>query len=398
MMKILMAQGMSYFGLGGASKANRGLVQTFVAAGHSCTVISTENRRDLAARGFTYNAETRAAELQSDGIKVFSALTNWDQSALLTKCIRELEPDWTLVSEQGILLLQTALEIAPSRVVLIAHSIVTNLPTADDNMKTVIRSLLSQTTGIITVSNYMKSYIREWSGSDSTVIYFPSYGSGPFPRFNNFEEGYVTMINPCGYKGISIFSALARNLPGIPFAAVPTWGTKSKDRTALAQLSNVKLLDPSPNIDDIFARTKVLLVPSLWGEAFGQIAVEAMLRGIPVLASNAGGLPEAKLGIDYVLPVNSIEHYELDPEKRIQPVIPEQDPAPWIEALQQTIGDRGFYEQLATDSRNAATSFVASLGACAFEQYFAQLASALDAKGGVLPENAKKSPFQVACD
>ena len=95
-------------------------------------------------------------------------------------------------------------------------------------------------------------------------------------------------------------------MPAIPFAAVPTWGTKSKDRAALAQLSNVKLLDPSPNIDDIFARTKVLLVPSLWGEAFGQIVVEAMLRGIPVLASNAGGLPEAKLGIDYVLPVNSI--------------------------------------------------------------------------------------------
>jgi glycosyltransferase involved in cell wall biosynthesis len=396
MMKILMAQGMSYFGLGGASKANRGLLQALAAAGHSCTVISTENRRDLATRGFRYNAETRVAELERDGIKVFSALTNWDQSALLTKCIRELKPDWTLVSEQGILLLQTALETDPSRVILIAHSIIANLPTADDHMRTVLRSILSQTAGIITVSNYMKSYIRQWSGSDSTVIHFPSYGSGPFPRFNNFEKGYVTMINPCGYKGISIFSALARNLPAIPFAAVPTWGTKPRDRAALAQLPNVKLLDPSPNIDDIFAHTKVLLVPSLWGEAFGQIAVEAMLRGIPVLASNAGGLPEAKLGIDYVLPVNSIEHYELDTEKRVQPVVPEQDPAPWIEALQRTVVDRGFYEQLATDSRNAATSFVASLGACAFEQYFVQLASALDAKGATLPESAEKAPYQVA--
>ena len=47
--------------------------------------------------------------------------------------------------------------------------------------------------------------------------------------------------------------------------------------------------------------TRILLVPSLWGEAFGLVVVEAMLRGIPVLASNVGGLVEAKLGVDYIL-------------------------------------------------------------------------------------------------
>ena len=35
-----------------------------------------------------------------------------------------------------------------------------------------------------------------------------------------------------------------------------------------------------------------------------------MLRGIPVVASDAGGLVEAKLGTDFVIPVRSIEHYE----------------------------------------------------------------------------------------
>jgi glycosyltransferase involved in cell wall biosynthesis len=108
----------------------------------------------------------------------------------------------------------------------------------------------------------------------------------------------------------------------------------------LAQLSNVKMLNPSPNVDDIFARTKLLLVPSLWGEAFVQIAIEAMLRVIPALAINAGGLPEVKLEGDYVLPVNMIEQYEVDSEKRVHPVIPEQDVTPWIEALQRTVTDR----------------------------------------------------------
>ncbi len=33
-------------------------------------------------------------------------------------------------------------------------------------------------------------------------------------------------------------------------------------------------------------------MPSLWNESFGLVAAEAMLNGIPVLASNRGALPE----------------------------------------------------------------------------------------------------------
>ena len=43
------------------------------------------------------------------------------------------------------------------------------------------------------------------------------------------------------------------------------------DRAALAQLPNVRLLEPSEDIDQIFAQTRVLLAPSLWDEAFGRI-------------------------------------------------------------------------------------------------------------------------------
>jgi glycosyltransferase involved in cell wall biosynthesis len=43
----------------------------------------------------------------------------------------------------------------------------------------------------------------------------------------------------------------------------------------------------------IYAETRVLLVPSLWEETWGRVATEAQFSGIPVLASDAGGLPEA---------------------------------------------------------------------------------------------------------
>src|SRR5205085_8022860 len=125
---------------------------------------------------------------------------------------------------------------------------------------------------------------------------------------------------------------------------------------------NLKLLKPFENLYNLFSRTKVLLVPSLLGEAFGQIVVDAMLRGIPVIASNAGALPEAKLGVDYVLPVNMIERYVFDDEMQVQPVAPEQDVTQWTETLRGLLADRALYERVSHDSREAALAFVNSLG------------------------------------
>jgi glycosyltransferase involved in cell wall biosynthesis len=377
-MKILLAESMSYFGLGGACKANRGMIEGLAQRGHSCAVVSVENRHELAAQGFKAGGAKGGAELERGGVKIFAARSAQEQSALLRDCLRDFDPDWTLICEHGVLLLVTALEgHDPSRIILVAQSIITNLPTESaTDLEDSIRSLLGKVAGIITISNYMQDYIRRWSGLDSTIIHFPSYGSGPFTCFNNFESGYVTMINPCVYKGISIFLSLARDLPQVRFAAVPLWGTSPEDRAALAQLPNVTMLQPSPDVDDIFERTKVLLVPSLWGEAYGQIVVDAMLRGIPVLASNVGGLPEAKLGVDYVLPVNMIERYELNGETRVRPVIPDQDVRPWAEALSRVLTDRALYEHLSLASREAAVSFVGGLGPLPFERYFERLAAA----------------------
>lgn len=104
-------------------------------------------------------------------------------------------------------------------------------------------------------------------------------------------------------------------------------------------------MKPVDDIDKIFAQTRILLVPSLWDEAFGLIVVEAMLRGIPVLASHVGGLPEAKLGVDYLLPVHLIKGYEdFMIYNNLKPIIPDQDISPWLLALQKLLSDRVQYE------------------------------------------------------
>ena len=41
-----------------------------------------------------------------------------------------------------------------------------------------------------------------------------------------------------------------------------------------------------------FAPAWVQSVPSTWSEPFGNVALEAMMRGIAVVSSDCGGLPE----------------------------------------------------------------------------------------------------------
>ena len=129
------------------------------------------------------------------------------------------------------------------------------------------------------------------------------------------------------------------------------------------------------DIDELFAQTRVLLVPSLWDEAFGMIAVEAMVRGIPVLASDVGGLPEAMLGVDYVLPVRPIERYQERFDSRMNPVpvVPDQDLRPWLDALRDLLADRARYERLSSVGRAAALAFVARTSIAPFEDFLACL-------------------------
>lgn len=49
---------------------------------------------------------------------------------------------------------------------------------------------------------------------------------------------------------------------------------------------------PYEHLPDVYARADLVIVPSLWPEPFGRIAIEAMAIGKPVIASAVGALPE----------------------------------------------------------------------------------------------------------
>jgi glycosyltransferase involved in cell wall biosynthesis len=195
------------------------------------------------------------------------------------------------------------------------------------------------------------------------------YGPGPYPDLGHPEGGPVTMVNPCGYKGLPILLGLADARPAVRFLAVPTWGTTAADRAELARRPNIEPAEPVHDIADLLRRTRSLLMPSLWDETFGYTAVEAMLHGVPVLAADVGGLSEAKLGVPYLLPVRPISRYhpQRDDEPYPAPVIPEQDIDPWLDAMDRLLDDPDHHRDVAALGRVAASDFVARLDPTALE-------------------------------
>ncbi|CAK9013441.1 Hypothetical protein (Fragment) [Durusdinium trenchii] len=160
-------------------------------------------------------------------------------------------------------------------------------------------------TVLLCTSRHLAEYVKRWSKGtvETRLCYCADYGY--FDRFLAAPPARgrcVTFISPCPAKGLCIFLRVAKSLPSLHFLAVPTQWTKSIHLTALRDVANVEIMEGHHVVEDVYARTAVLLVPSLWSEAFGLVAMEAQLRGIPVVSSDHYGLREANMCEDLRVP------------------------------------------------------------------------------------------------
>ena len=385
-MKIALLQDEIYLPtFAGGIKANRLLLEGLARRGHECMALTRALTRspdgpmnesqffgELKSRGISVQSiEPEVYSYTHGGVHVetinFSAVES--RSEYFARRIRQFEPDWVFVADdKRRCMLQSVLNASPDRVILLLQTIV-QLPFGplSVNSSEEYTALMRKAAAIIMISNFARDYLRVHGSLESHLLHMPVYGDGPFRNLARHDSGYVTMINPCPLKGLDIFLEIAKEHHDIKFAAVPTWGSDDQVVGELQAIPNVRILHPTDDIEDILSQTRILLVPSLWPETFGYVVPEAMLRGIPVLASNIGGLPEAKLGVEYLLDVVPGEWRDG------VFVSPKQDVNKWSAALSNLLSSSEAYDNCSRRSRQAAQSFVAGISVAAFEALLRQL-------------------------
>lgn len=363
-MKVLLTSNASHHPpKGGSTRSNLAWLKHLAAAGHEVLVVSAADADgDTAVDGMTVR-----------GVRDLSF-----RGGELLQAIQAFEPDHVLVSSEDLshVLLRRAASAAQERLTYLAHT-PQWFPFGQESWHPdpEAASIVKRARAVVVIGEHMARYVEQHLGRAAAVIHPPIYGSPPYRTLGRFGDGYVLLVNPCAAKGISIFLTLAGRFPHVEFAGLAGWGTTSADRAAMKALPNVRVLETVPDIEEALAGARLLLMPSLWYEGFGLIAMEAMLRGLPVLASDVGGLVDAKRGTGFVAPVSPIRTWQREFDETHMPVavVPPQNIEPWEERLRVLVEDEKEYWREAEASRKAALEFVSRLDAADFERLLLSL-------------------------
>lgn len=384
--KVLLIHNSTYFpASGGGDKSNRLLLEALAAEGHAVEVFTRLERfgedmheayrKQLASYGIQSEEHPGGLRFQLNGVRIHAITREANLRQAFRAELQRFQPEVILAStdDPAHLFLDIALEDEHARVVYLVRATIA-LPFGPDastqNEERTAR--LARVDAVVGVSHYVAEYCRTYANLDAVHVPISLSDNPHPPDVGNFHNPYVTLVNPSGVKGLPILLGLADALPEIQFAAVPSWGTTNEDLSAMKARRNVTLLERADDITDILRQTRVTLVPSLWAEARSRVVLESISRGVPVMASDVGGLREAMCGADYVLPVNPITTYKDSVSDQMAPeaVVPAQDIEPWRAVLHKLTSDAAHWQELSRRGRSAALQYIAGLSARPLEFIF----------------------------
>ena len=202
---------------------------------------------------------------------------------------------------------------------------------------------------VIVFSEFSRQYY--WDSMKLACQKFPLVIDPRRVDVSQWRPQYVTFVNPEPRKGVFVFARIAEVLfqrrPDIPLLIVEGVAKKSLlSRLGIdfSRIASLRTVPTTPNPRDFYAVTKILLMPSLT-EPAGMVAMEGMLNGIPVLASNRGGLPEIVGGAGFLFDIPS----RCTAESSAVPTADEVEP--WVETIIRLWDDQAFFEHWSQAAR-----------------------------------------------
>lgn len=151
-----------------------------------------------------------------------------------------------------------------------------------------MRKFLPKAAGIVVNSVFMQATLKSLWGLDShvaTPIVPPFEGRQPVEM-----GGDILFFSPVQHKGVDIALNLAKAMPGEHFTFVGD--AKERTKNEMLSVGNLRYIPWTSDVETIFSKGKLLIVPSVVPEGFGRVCLEAMNWGIPCVASAVGALPE----------------------------------------------------------------------------------------------------------
>jgi glycosyltransferase involved in cell wall biosynthesis/acyl carrier protein len=363
----------------GGSGCMRSIAESLAARGQATSVLlrlcPAANRDDL----FAQNPASLpvGSNVQAEGISEFTyARVNYvtcGPGVPFVQAVRSLiettSPDLVLLTEGALVhdaeFLDSVLEHSSAPVVLFVWTLA-GLPFGPAAAALDERADMrfQRVNTVVVPGEYAARYVALWSGREARMFRFPVFGSGPFPMLAD-PTGPVLFVNPCKMKGLPIALDLMRQFPAVTFRVVPGWGTTAHDLAMVRNIQNVEIVPRQEGIAGLLEGTSAVLFPSLVEETFPLVPIEAMLRGVPVLGSNIGAVPEAMLGCRHVLPAQPLERLHFPARACAQPywhgLSPPQDTAPWAAALRELRASSARHAALSSKIADTARAWVASL-------------------------------------
>lgn len=269
---------------GGSQSSTDTLASQLIERGHDCAVLAGLTKPGLT--GLRTRVALRLGQpYGSDRTLGYKTMRTWHPWSVADEVLARERPDVVIAQSGWPGKISAAFKAVGVPVMIFFRNV------EADDLIDVHRTVAD---GYLANSRYTAREMRERFGVEAEVI--PPFFDPQRYRVPRIG-GAVTLINPSMNKGLEIALGLARRFPDQPFLFVMTQ-QETLEEKALVQAAqsttpNIRVVGPFQDMRRVYEQTRILLMPSRWEEAWGRVASEAHFSGIPVLASDRGGIRES---------------------------------------------------------------------------------------------------------